>query len=118
MLYPQWSFIYFLTWLTILSKTSVTFGRVQKSGQPLPITVTPIAHVVFNNKAKKVGFRLFSEQATEALYSNFNTHWNRDKKNLEYQDYSNQLLSCTMITMKTTVQLITTIKKVEFSSSC
>ena len=41
---------------------------------------------------KKTGLDLFSEQATEALQSNFKSHWERYKRDLSHDDYSKQFL--------------------------
>ncbi|XP_065683561.1 uncharacterized protein LOC136096352 [Hydra vulgaris] len=65
----------------------------------LPVSVTPKAHAVFHHVQQfihqhKVGLGVFSEQATEALHSNFKTHWQRFKRNSTHPEYSSQLLSC------------------------
>ena len=65
----------------------------------LPISITPKVHAVFHHvpqfiKRKNMGLGLFSEQATEALHSNFKPFWDRYKRNPENPDYSKHLLSC------------------------
>ena len=65
----------------------------------LNISVTPKAHAVFYHithfiRRKKTSLGLYSEQATEALHSNFHPHWARYKHNPLHPNYSKQLLNC------------------------
>ena len=72
------------------------FKRIYTS---LQVSITPKVHAVFYHvpqfiKIKKLSLGLFSEQATEALHSNFKPHWARYKRELSNPEYSNQLLKC------------------------
>jgi hypothetical protein len=65
----------------------------------LPVSVTPKAHAVFyhipefiNRHGSALG--IFSEQATEALHSKFNFHWQRYKRNQGHPEYGPRLLQC------------------------
>ena len=74
-------------------------AQFQQSYIKLPISVTPKAHAVFFHvlqfiKTKKMGLGLFSEQATEALHSNFKVHWDRYKRDSSHPDYTKHLLKC------------------------
>ena len=76
-------------------------ANFKKSYITVPMTVTLEAHPAFHHvpeflKAKNFGLRLFSEQLTKALHSNFKTHWGRYRRNLDPADYSEHLLSCTI----------------------
>ena len=65
----------------------------------LTVSVTPKVYAVFYNvpqflKHHKTGLGIYSEQATEALHSNFKPHWQRFKRIMSHPDYSKQLLNC------------------------
>ena len=74
-------------------------AQFQQSYIKLPISVTPKAHAVFFHvpqfiKMKKMGLGLFSEQATEALHSNFKVHCDNYKRDSSHPDYAKHLLKC------------------------
>ena len=74
-------------------------AQFQPSYIKLPISVTPNVHAVFFHvpqfiKTKKMGLGLFSEQATEALHSNFKVYWDRYKRDSSHPDYAKHLLKC------------------------
>ncbi|XP_065641664.1 uncharacterized protein LOC105847267 isoform X1 [Hydra vulgaris] len=74
-------------------------SKFKQSYIRLPISVIPKVHAVFYHvpqfiKIKKTGLGLFSEQATEALHSNFKVHWERYKRDSSHLDYASQLLKC------------------------
>ena len=71
----------------------------RSSYHDLPATITPKVHAVFFHVSQFIsqnhkGLGHYSEQATEALHSNFKPHWQRLKRQTTHSEYGKHLLNC------------------------
>ena len=84
------------------SDFETSIKRFQVAYMKIGITVTTAVHIIFVHlrqfcKLKKTSLAFYSEQASEAVHSDFSTLWTSSGKvNESHKDFGKKILDCTI----------------------